>query len=445
MIKKPVRSILNKIFHSDFRHQYVEIKASNTREKMLSFRDQHLKKLLLHAYHNVPYYKEIFRDIGIIHNNNEVDLSKYGEIPIIDKNIIREQGKNLISKDYTSRKWYYNSSGGSTGEPLRFIQDDQYRRWANAVSYYWYKDVIGIEEPSKKKVVLWGSERDLIQGGMGWIAKIVNWSTNTVFLNSFKMTSVDKSRYLNVINSYKPVLIRGYAGSLFELCQHAEGKGMRMHTPEAVVSSAEVLNIDMREKIENVFGTKVYDFYGSRESNNLAGECSEGLMHVLVFHNYIEVLNDCDRPAKEGEENRVIVTNLHNYSMPFIRYEIGDTVVPGPDVCKCGNPLPTLKKITGRITDHFVNENGTVIHGEYFTHLFYLRDWVESFQVIQEDYHRIGISLILRDNPNEYEMKDIENNIKLVMGQDCQIRWDFVDEITKTSQGKHLYTRSLLR
>ncbi len=444
MIKKHVLNALSKIRGNTFDREYLEIKSLDSKSKLLEFQERYLKNLLLHAYQNVPYYHDIFDEIGII-KNNEIDLSRFTEIPVLTKEIIRAQDEKLISKDLTTRKWYYNSSGGSTGEPLRFIQDDVYGKWGNVAFYYWYKDILGIDEPSVKKVILWGSERDLFQGGLGWKTKIMNWLANTVFLNSFKMTEEDMERYLSTINSYKPDLIRGYAGSLYELCRYAEREGIKVYSPKIVVSSAEVLSDEMRGEIEKVFGTKVYDYYGSRETNNLAGECKAGLMHILAFHNYVEILNDSNQPVKEGEEGKVIVTNLHNYSMPFIRYEIGDMAVLGPEKCQCGNILPTLRKISGRITNHFVKENGTLIHGEYFTHLFYLKDWIKSFQVIQEDYQRVKILVVLERIMEESEKKDIEDKIKLVMGKDCQIIWEFVDEIRKTPQGKYLYTKSLVR
>jgi phenylacetate-CoA ligase len=443
-LKKPILDILNRFLHKDWGKQYAEIKSLATKEEILSFQKERLEKLLAHAYHNVPYYNKLFRDYGIA-SNDRVDLARFNEIPILTKDIIKRHQKELISRDYKTRRWYFNSTGGSTGEPITFIQDNVYDRWDNAVFYYYYKDILGIDEPSVKKAILWGSERDIFQGGMGWIAKIVNWLNNTVFLNSFKMTPEDMDRYLDIINSYQPHLIRGYASSLFELCRHAERKGGKIHAPELVISSAERLSGEMRGKIEKVFGAKVYDFYGSREINNLSGECREGLMHILAFHNYVEILDDNNQPVKEGELGRVIVTNLHNYSMPFIRYEVGDMAVLGPKRCQCGNILPTLGRVTGRITDHFVKEDRTIIHGEYFTHLFYLKDWVASFQVIQEDYRRIKILVVLKENINEPEKKDIEDKIRLIMGQDCQLIWDFVDEIPATPEGKYLYTKSLVR
>ena len=444
MIKKYIRRVLSKVRRSGWEKQYSEIKSVITEHDLASFQEKYLEKLLLHAYQNVPYYHDIFEEIGII-KNDKVNLSKFNAIPILTKEVMRKHWKELLSRGYTARKWQYNSSGGSTGEPVRFIQDDVYDKWGNAAFYYWYKDILGIDEPGVKKIILWGSERDLFQGGMDWKTKIVNWLTNTVFLNSFKMTEEDMEHYVSVINSYKPDLIRGYAGSLYELCRCAERKGIKVYSPKVVVSSAEMLSDEVREEIEKVFGTKVYDFYGSREANNLAGECKEGLMHALAFHNYVEVLNNHNEPVKEGGKGRVVVTNLHNYSMPFIRYEIGDMAVLGPEKCKCGNPLPTLKKITGRITDHFVKEDGTLISGSALTLTFNLKDWVKAFQIIQEDYKRVRFLIVGDVSVSESEKREVEDKLKFLLGQDCKIIWDFVNEIPKTPQGKYLYIRCLVR
>jgi phenylacetate-CoA ligase len=446
MIKKYLRGLLLKVFGSDWKKQYVGIKSIVTKDKLRSFQEKYLQELLLHASHNVPYYHNIFKEIGIV-RNNLTDLSKFNKIPILTKEIIRKHYKELVSKDYITRKWYYNSSGGSTGEPVRFIQDDLYSKWSAATNYFYYNDVLGIDEPSIKKVILWGSERDLFEGTIGLKAKIINWLTNTVFLNSFKMGEDNMNHYIKTINSYRPDLIRGYTGSLYEICRYLERKGVNIYTPKILISAAETLREDMRKKIETVFKTKLYDFYGSREVNGMAGECKEGFMHVFLFMNYFEVLDSNDQPVGEGEEGRVIVTNLHNYSMPLIRYEIGDMAVIGPKECKCRNVLPSLKKITGRITDHFILENGTTIPAEYFIHLIGVvcnKGFIRKFQVIQEDYKKIRILVIPERVIEESEKIDIEDKIKLVMGQDCKIIWEFVKEIPRIESGKYLYTKSLV-
>ncbi|MCP4607489.1 MAG: phenylacetate--CoA ligase family protein [Planctomycetes bacterium] len=435
MIKNRSLKVLTKLAGLGYHDQYIEIKSLPTPEK-------YLEELILHSYQNVPYYHDIFKEIGIINNDKKVDLSKFNRIPILTKDIIREHWDEIVSKDYTTRKWYYNSSGGSTGEPMKFIQDKTYHKWGMATNYFWHKDILGIDEPSVKTVYLWGSERDIFKHGREWKSRIYSWLTNTVVLNSFKMTKEDMNHYINTINSYRPDLVSGYAGSLYDLCRYAERKGAKLYSPYVVVGAAEALSGEMRETIERVFGTKVYNFYGSREVSNLAGECKEGSLHILSFHNYFEVLDKYDKPVREGEEGKVVVTNLHNYSMPLIRYEIGDMATLGPKECDCGNPLPTLLEVSGRITDHFVRKDGTLIRLP--TTLFFFKDWIKAFQIIQEDYSRIRLLIVLDGITNALEKEEIEKKIKRLMGNDSEIIWEFVEKIPKTETGKYLYRKSLV-
>lgn len=272
----------------------------------------------------------------------------------------------MTSTDIRKRKWHCTSTGGSTGEPVRIIQDNDFDRWADATHYYYYADFLGIDEPTAKKVLLWGAWRDICEGTTGTKTKIENWLTNVVFLNTCRMTQNDMERFIRIINARKPDLIRGYAGSLYELCSYAERKQMALYTPKRLVSTAETLRDEMRETIESTFCSKVYDFYGSREIATIAGECREGRMHFFPFWNYLEVLGENNCPVETGKEGRVVLTNLFNYSMPLIRYEIGDTAVLGPEKCTCDNPLPTLEKVTGRMLDRFLLENGTIIPGQFF-------------------------------------------------------------------------------
>lgn len=428
-----------------YKKEFLEIKSLFTEGNLLEFQEKNLNKLLLHAYNNVPYYHRVFKENSIV-DNGIVDLSNFNNMPLLNKETIGKE--ELISKDHTMRKWYYNYSGGSTGEPTKFIQDDQYTRWIEATNKYYYQEMLGIDGKIVKKIILWGSPRDLFKGTIGLKAKINSWITNTILLNSFKMTKKDMEKYIKIINSYKPDLIRGYAGSLYGLCNYIEETNSSIYSPKIVVSSAETLGEKMREQIESVFGTKLHDFYGSRETASIAGECKYGLMHMFMFNNYVEILDDQDHPVEGGETGKVIVTNLHNYSMPFIRYEIGDAAIPEPKKCQCGNMLPTLKKVAGRVEEQFVREDGSIVIGYFFVHLIAVTckgEQINKFQVIQEDYNKIRILIVSKEGMNGQRKKHIEEKIKVVMGKNCNVVWDFVDDIPKTKSGKYLYTKCLIR
>jgi len=444
MLKKYIYDLFLKFQGNNSNNQYLEIKKIQSRNDLVDFKKLYLKRLLLHASKHVPYYHRLLKNVGVVNSEN-VEFSNFDKIPMLTKEIMRSE--DLISDDYLKRNWYYNFSGGSTGEPTKFIQDSNYYKWRNATNKYYYNDMLGIDEINIKKILLWGSPRDIFEGDMGFKDKIGWWLTNTIFLNSFRLTEADIEKYVKTINGYKPDLIRGYAGSLFELCRFIETKNISIYRPKIIVSSAETLTSEMREKIESVFSTKLYDFYGSRETTSMAGECIDGLLHIFEFNNYIEILDENNQPVKNGQEGRIIVTNLHNYSMPFVRYEIGDLAVLGSNMCKCGNILPTLEKICGRIEEQFIKKNGDVVIGYFFVHLMGVvvnKGFIKKFQIIQEDYDKIRILVIPNKILPDVEKKDIEGKIRVQMGQGCKIIWDLVDDIPKTKSGKYFYTKSLV-
>jgi len=364
---------------------------------------------------------------------------------MLTKELLRKNQNKLISNDSNNRKSVQNFSGGSTGEPTMFLQDHCYYKWFMATNKYYYEDMLDIDENNVKKVLLWGNPQDLFEGNEDFGRKIKNWLTNKIFLNSFKMSEKDMITYIKTINEYKPKLIRGYTGSLYELAKFSEKNNLHIHTPCRLVCSAETLASEMREKIETVFGTKLYDFYGSRETASIAGECKDGNIHIFSFNNILEILDRNNNPVTEGEEGRIIVTNLHNYSMPFIRYELGDTAVLGPENCSCGNFLPCLKKICGRLEEQFIKKDGSIVIGYFFVHLIGVllnKGYIKKFRVIQEEFDKIRIIAILNKGLPEHEKNEIEQKIKVEMGADCKIQWEFVDTIPTTQSGKYLYTQS---
>jgi phenylacetate-CoA ligase len=169
-------------------------------------------------------------------------------------------------------------------------------------------------------------------------------------------------------------------------------------------------------------------------------------MHIFSFWNYIEVLDNNNNSVKEDEEGRIIVTNLYNYSMPLIRYEIGDAAILGTKNCRCGSSLPVLQSITGRLTDHFITRDKKMIYGAYFRHLFFFKDWIKRYQIIQENYDTVRIKMVVNKNRaiELQEKQEIEDKIRFVMGNNCIVIWDVVEDISTTETGKYLYTQSLI-
>jgi len=399
-----------------------------------------LKNLLLHSYNNVPYYHKILQDSEIVVDGKD-RLENFSRIPVLTKEIIRREGNNLYSKDYKRRKAYENFTGGSTGEPVRFIQDKEFDDW-HIATMICYKMFAG-QNIGDREFRLWGSERDLLKSKETPSVRLKYWIYNRIELNAFKMSEEDMALYVDKINGEKPTWIEAYVQPMYELARFIKNRNIRVNSPRGVLTSAGTLYPEMKDLIEEVFKCRTYNRYGTREVGAVACSCErqEGL-HVSVWNNYIEILNENMSSAKPTEVGRIFVTTLNNYSMPLIRYDIGDMAVIGStQKCSCGRSTPLIANVTGRHMEVFRTKQGKIVPAEFFIHFIgvvHNKKYIRRFQVIQKAYDYIVIKLVVLDIKKFHEFKgDIVTSIKKVMGQDCRI--DF-DEIPPLKSGKYLYT-----
>lgn len=428
------------------KYRLLKKKEFNSLEDNLLIQEEKLKKILIHCYNNVPYYHRIFEEDGLF-KNNKLYLNNFNRVRPLTKKILKNNFEELKSKDILERKSYFNTSGGSTGEPTKFIQDNNYFVESMATTWLFHSFINNFPT---KHIFLWGSERDILGGKKKIFKKIRLWFYKRVPLNSFEMSEKNMGEFVKKINKYKPVIIESYAQSIDELAKYIKRNNLDIYSPKGIISSAGTLYPEMRKNIEEVFKTKVYNRYGSREVGSIACSCTnnEGL-HLSLFNNYVEILNNKLIACKPGEIGKVYITTLNNYSMPLVKYDIGDMAIPSEHrKCSCGRGLPLIKEVIGREMSVFKTKEGKIIPGEFFIHfvgVVYNKGFIEKFQIIQKEYDYIIIKLILRDKEKfeEYK-KEIIKSIKKVMGEDCKIEFKFVKKIEPTRSGKYLYTISEL-
>lgn len=408
-----------------------------------------LRKMLEYAYKYVPFYHKKFEQVGAERSGEEL-LSNFESLPIIDKSTLRDQGNDLRSTMLNEYDWHYSSTGGSTGSPTTFIQDEEYEAWARAATMLfdeWTGYSIG-----ESKVLLWGSERDLFEGGEKITTRVKRLLKNEHWLNAFRLENEDMRRYIERINTIQPTQILAYADSIYELAGFIEREGATIHSPTAVMTSAETLHPHMRETIEKVFSAPVFDRYGSREMGDMACECEEhNGYHICPATHYVEIVDESGSPVAEGEAGNVVVTSLTNRSMPLIRYKIGDVAIRTERNCECGRGWPLIDDISGRVTDMFVRSDGSVVSSHYFSYLLGVgvqSDWIRRYQVIQKDYDQITVlieSYLGEEDPRETYadvLTEIDQKIKHTMGEECTVQFEFRDELAPTESGKFRYTIS---
>lgn len=432
-----LRFLSPKIYHNLSEIKKLEFADANELKQLT---DNKLTDLIEYCYKYVPYYKRALVEYGVVYQG-KICLENYKNLPPLTKKIIRKEGKDLLPQKIAIKGCYQNTSGGSTGEPVRLYQDKHYECWNTANKLY-FNSILG-KKAGDSEIKLWGSDRDILLGSLGLKERITNFLYNRRFFNCYQIDSerLERLRILN--NTFKPVAYWAYMEAAKELAEYILTTNRYFHSPKILISTIGVLTDQLRKKIEASLGCDVYNQYGSREVGAIACECKEkdGL-HTFPWTHFIELLDDNLKPVKQRQEGEVYITPLQNYTMPLLRYQIGDVAVSGGCECKCGRNTFKLQKIIGRSLGYFIREDGSLAHSHFIVQALFFYDWIERFQVIQEKVDLVKIVIKKRSSCDEVlaDIQSIKEKCRILMGEACKIEFEFVEQIKPTPSGKYLYT-----
>ena len=400
------------------------LSASHT--DILAFQNEQLAKLLRHAYLTTPYYRELFK-------TESVHIS---QIPPLEKKSIREQLEHLCSEVVPQEQRIRNATGGSTGTPLTFYQDRNYWNQRNLSVYYF--DRWAGWDFGESQLIIWGALSD-VEGNRDWKYHLNNFWRNHYWLNGFHLTDATMRTAFQQMDRCHPQTILAYPSSLYQFATYLFDNGLvPAWNLKGIITSAEMLHPHYRSLAETVFGTKVYNRYGGREVGLIAMECKAGHMHINCRDLYLEI----DSPNPYTIPGDILITQLNNYAMPFIRYRIGDIGRLSDEVCLCGNQLPILAELLGRSTATFRTRTGTLIHAGYFTQQFYNVMGVNQFQLIQESLTHCILKVVANTQWTETARQYMVGKIQEVLGADVIVTVEFVEDIPMPASGKREFTIS---
>ena len=402
---------------------------------------ERLKKLLDHAYTNVPFYRRRFEEAGL--HLSKINTSEdFQRMPILTRRDIQDNLDDLVATNHDRSKLEWNATGGSTGIPIAFYVDDEFSGFQRAVKLR-ANSWTGFEE-GQKVAIIWGADRDIPT--RSWLARQrIHYVLRQRWLNSYNITEEKMEEFAKLLIRWRPRHIHGYAASLYMFASFLREYGLDRIRPIAVETSAEKLWDYQRELIEDVFKCKVFDFYGSREVPGVACECEmhRGL-HVFTDNVYLELLRN-GKPAEPGEDGEIIVTALTNFAMPLIRYQNGDLARASEEKCPCGRPFPLLAEIVGRSNDVLTTPNGQYVHGAFFNHLLFGVEGVQQFQVYQKSLNNVSISIQSRAGLSDETLKTLRQKVIEHLGPGIEVSLKRVDTIPLTHTGKHRYIISEVR
>jgi len=404
-------------------------------EEIQQLQMNRMKCLLNHAYTHVPYYNKLLDSHGI-HPDDIKDLNDYSKIPILTKELIRSNHSELMAKNKEIFGPRLKASGGSTGKPIYFYLDRKSHsaQWA----YLWRSWSMGGWEPVDKMVMIGGTSLyPSVRAFKKWAyTKINNW----LLLSAFGMNDDTMEEWIQEIRKFKAKHMYSYASSAYLLAKYVEKNQIKDISFDAVYTTAEVLQPKFRETIERVFSTEVFNIYGGCDGAGFAFECHEHSgLHIVAENCIMEISKDDKSQSHENEDTgELIVTDLFNYAMPFIRYQVGDVGTLDPTPCKCGRGLPLLKNICGRSPDYIVTGEGKRFHEEFFSYLFSPLKWVSQYYVVQNTKSSVHIYLKSDENPSAEDLNKVKSFLeKSLVG--LKIQLDLTDDIPMRSSGKFHY------
>lgn len=398
---------------------------------------ERLNALLRHAYETTEFYRQRLDECGLGPGPIR-SIDDLSALPPVSKADLQVSLEGMISRAYDRKDLVADASGGSTGKPTVFYKDvdrhnlrraDQYRhdRWTG-----W-----NIGDPW---ALVWGARQDLVDERSLRERALQRYMERCIALDAFELSEARILSFLDRLGRFRPRMILGYAGALDHVARFILEKGRAGAVrPLAIVSSAERLTGEMRERIQAAFSCPVLDRYGSREAGLIASECRlRSGLHVNADNLLVEILEN-GRAVAPGEQGNVVVTDFWNFGMPLIRYDLGDRATASAGVCGCGRGLPLIQSIEGRASDFLVAADGTRIHGEYFTHLFYGNTGIAQFQFVQESMSEVVIRVV----PAGESVPDIAQVVektRRVLGESVEVKVQLCTEIRPAASGKFRFT-----
>ena len=392
-----------------------------------------LHKLLTHAYENCPYYRDAWSRLGLAPSDlrSLVDLHRW---PVIDRDTITAHRMEMRAVR-PKMELISKATGGSSGVPLRFDYDanSEQRRYA---AYYRGYSWAGAD-PGNRQLWLWGVPLGAQSRWKRFKERAYQAIYRRRVLNCFELSEDRVPGFLRRLNRYRPDVIVAYTGALYTFARQLEQRGLVPHAPRSIVVGAEKLHGFQRDLIQRVFRAPVFETYGSREFMLIGAECDrhEGL-HLTAEHLTVEVVDDDGLPAAPGEEGDVVITDLYNYGMPFVRYRNGDRAIAGFALCSCGRGLPLLRKVVGRQIDVIGTPDGRSVPGEFFPHLMKDFGAVRRFVVVQEAPDRLEIRVVPSSGWAAADRETILSRTRQAVGPSMRVELNEVDDIPLTAAGK---------
>jgi len=433
-VKLPLIQLLGRKFPK----YYKELKKTQylPLEKLKEIQFLKFKAILEIAYNHVEFYRELY-DNANIKPSDIKSLDDISKLPIITKRNLKEAyPEKTINEKINKKQILINSTSGSTGKPFEFALNWEKKDRIEALKMRNFEYVnYGY---GRKFFSLWGFSPNL-----SFVSKLYQkFILKRILLSSLNLTEDVKEKYSMILMENPYSFLDGYSSGLIYLAKYMISKNYKANLC-GVLSTAETLIPEHRKLLEKAYGCKVFNRYGTREFGDIAIECVEHKgLHVNMESFIVEIVDKNGYPCNPGEEGRIIITDLDNKVMPFIRYDTEDSASYISDRCSCGRSSILLGQPSGRIVDTIVTPEGKHLSFGFFVLKFEEYPIVDQFQVVQIDKNNIKLKIVKNPSFTEKEFKPLLDCI-IDYCKPMNVHVKYVKEIPPEPSGKMRIVKGL--
>lgn len=379
-------------------------------EDLWRVQEERLRKLLIHAYQNVPLYRGLYKEAGY-HPEEFRSLDDIAKIPILQKDRLKQASpEEVVARGIDPHRCGVIETSGSTGTPLRIF--------LGAIDQQW------------QRVVAW---RILFEHGFRWTDRTLEIRMTfgqQFFIQRLGIAPKEWCSILDppefwaqrIVETRPDVIVAG-AGTLHALAETIQTLGLNLPPPRLVISDSETLSPAMRQLVRHALGTDPIDVYGLVELSNFAWECERRSgFHVSADSHIVEVA------AASGEPGPIITTALGMWTMPMIRYETGDLAEVETTLCPCGRTLPLLRRIYGRRVDSVAMQDGRRIFWPFFHEVLGRYNELRQWRILQDEINEVQLQIVVTNNAKGL-LSRIESDLRAVLPGEIHLRVERVERI----------------
>jgi phenylacetate-CoA ligase len=383
-------------------------------------------KLLTHAYQNVPFYRRLFDSVGISPGDIE-DYEDISKIPITTKLQFQKAGEERIARNIDIHVEHKTS--GSTGIRLSLffsMEDALYNRG----TYERARLENGLR--ILRDVLLYIGNPSIIPNENKWYEHF--GVRRKEGLNVFEPLEVQ----IKKLEKVKPDALWGYPSSIRLLAKVMQEKEIKGICPRLIFTASELLDPKTRNFINSIFKVDLIDVYVAEEGGCMAWECEEHSgYHVNMDTVLMEFVDENGNRVNAGERGNVVITNLHSFAMPIIRYELGDYAIPTYQECSCGRPGYLIKAIEGRCDDFLKLSDNKSISPRILIPIIESVPGVSEFQLVQDKIDEFFVYIVKKkEGKDTLIIEEINKEFKKIFGNNISVDTKIVEIISREKSGK---------